>query len=198
MRHHRHWHPFGIGLSFTEKAKDFKFLFDAIKEASYELLDEYVYAPDILVADNAEAIANGFNMTFESPRCRANCWAHVIRNCDTHLKSVHDLSLRKAIRKDIVAVQVAFSESVFKRSVALFLAKYRALKNKEVDVFCDYFERVWANQHTNWYEGYLPGLPSTSNNIESFHRNGLKDKGELMKRLPKMRFLDAILPIVPQ
>ena len=168
-------------------------LFSAVKEASKELHD-HDYKPDTLIADSAAAITNGFKHTFSSMSKRGNCWAHVIRNIDIRLKPIKE-PLHSEIRHHLLMIQQSFSEKVFKKSISLFLRKYAQTSNTLVAELCTYLEKGWFKDAT-WYEGYLPGLPSTSNNIESFHRNGLKDKGQLMTRLSMLRFLNAIMPIV--
>jgi hypothetical protein len=52
------------------------------------------------------------------------------------------------------------------------------------------------DEHNIWYEGFLVGLQSTSNNIKSFHRNGLKVKSKLSKRLPTMQFLSNVVGVI--
>ena len=189
----RHWHPFGIGLTFFETHDDFAFLFDAVKEASQEIAN-HDYDPDTLIADSAAQIHNGFESVFTSLRKRGNCWAHVIRNIDKHLK-IASKELKSSMLADLVAIHASFNDKVFHQSVSLFLSKDRRLQKSDVNAFLDYMESCWFKE-ASWYEGYLPGLPSKSNNIESFHRNGLKDKVELMNKLPTMLLLDALLPIV--
>jgi hypothetical protein len=58
-------------------------------------------------------------------------------------------------------------------------------------------ESRWLrDEHNTWYEGFLVGLPSTSNNIESFHRNGLKVKSKLAKRQSTMQFLSDVVGVI--
>ncbi len=55
----RAFHPFGLGIVSHETWEDFKFLFDSIQKASKQCSIE-AYRPTLLIADNAEAIQNGF------------------------------------------------------------------------------------------------------------------------------------------
>ena len=58
-------------------------------------------------------------------------------------------------------------------------------------------KRGWFRDGFNsWYEGFLPGLPSTSNNIESFHINNLKRKGKIGNRLPTIHFLNNVSDVM--
>ncbi len=55
----RAFHPFGFGIVTHETKDEFKFVFDCLKKASLQCgFSEY--KPSILIADNAEAIHNGF------------------------------------------------------------------------------------------------------------------------------------------
>jgi len=56
----RAFHPFGFGVVNHETWEDFKFLFDCLKKASMQCGFMDNYKPSILIADNAEAIHNGF------------------------------------------------------------------------------------------------------------------------------------------
>jgi hypothetical protein len=60
----------------------FKSLKDAEKYAGIN------YNPDVLIADSASEITEGFSAVFGRPRKRINCWAHVVRNIDIYLKPV--------------------------------------------------------------------------------------------------------------
>ena len=54
----------------------------------------------------------------------------------------------------------------------------------------------WFTVNCNWSEVFLPGLPSTSNNIESFYINNLKNKGKLKNRLPTIHFLNNVETVI--
>ncbi len=55
---------------------------------------QYVYKPNILIADGAEAITNGFKQAFDYVSInefhRVMCWAHVHRNVSAKLNKVKD------------------------------------------------------------------------------------------------------------
>jgi hypothetical protein len=42
----------------------------------------------------------------------------------------------------------------------------------------------------------LPGYPSTTNNIESFHLNGIKEKDRIVTRLPTFRYLKTLEGVI--
>ncbi|CAF0968322.1 unnamed protein product [Brachionus calyciflorus] len=70
----------------------------------------YEFKPEILIADGAEAITNGFINAFNYKSIDefnlVMCWAHVHRAIDTRTKSI-DESLRSQIRTDINLIQLS-------------------------------------------------------------------------------------------
>ena len=54
------FHPFGYGISRGEGLNDFKFLFDSLQKGIRLVEPSCTYKPTCLIADNAEAISNGF------------------------------------------------------------------------------------------------------------------------------------------
>ena len=83
----RQFHPFGYAMVFRERQEDFKFLFSAVKKAA-EITMLIEYNPNLLIADNAPAISNGFISTHGETIKRVNCWAHCIRNIDDELTKI--------------------------------------------------------------------------------------------------------------
>jgi len=81
------FHPFGIGVSFNERAEDFKFMFQTIK-CTAEKVTSKEYTPNTLVADSADAITRGFIDVFMRLVYRINCSVHVIRNIDDYLRPI--------------------------------------------------------------------------------------------------------------
>jgi hypothetical protein len=98
------FHPFGYGISRGEAEDDFKFLFDSLQKGISIVEPTRIYNPTCLIADNAEAISNGFqactdkyimllfvyvflinvihSLAFGKLEKRVNCWAHAIRLMD--------------------------------------------------------------------------------------------------------------------
>ncbi|RNA44681.1 hypothetical protein BpHYR1_053709 [Brachionus plicatilis] len=143
---------------------------------------------EILVEDNFfEAITNGFEKVFNM-KLRVNCWAHVIRNFDVHLRSVDDL-YRFKIRVDVCEIQKIFDPTLFPKAIELFEDKWNKVNNSGVKNLLTYFNYEWGKNNTGWYEGYARGLPSTTNSLESTHAHIKKKmKG---KRLGLLHFLDV-------
>ena len=79
------FHPFGIAVTSSETAIDFKFIFKAVKKGCF-VNEQYNYKPTALIADGAGAITNGFMTAFGylslADFIRVYCWAHVNVNLD--------------------------------------------------------------------------------------------------------------------
>ena len=54
----KHFHPFAVALARNETGRSFAFLFKALREACQN------WKPDVLIADSAVAITNGFEVSF--------------------------------------------------------------------------------------------------------------------------------------
>ena len=111
---HKHYHPFGIGLSINETAEDYQFMFTSLSEC-VQLVHCRVFKPSILLADAAQAITNGFVAAYGSVMFRIVCWAHVLRNVDAKLDAV-EKSHRDAVLGDVVTIQLAGSPAIFERT----------------------------------------------------------------------------------
>jgi hypothetical protein len=182
------FHPFGLVVTREEKDVDFHFMFVAVKETVYSVTSQ-TYTPKILIADNAEAITNGFQQSFPLEK-RINCWAHVIRKIDSKLKPVAEPN-KSNIRKDICSIQVLFNKHQFDIALQLFFKKWKAKKDSNIDTFLAYFKQQWCSDGNNgWYEGYAEGYPSTTNALESIHK--YMKRGLLGCRLGLIRFLNSI------
>ncbi|CAF1043138.1 unnamed protein product [Brachionus calyciflorus] len=132
----------------------------------------YEFKPEILIADGAEAITNGFINAFNYKSIDefnlVMCWAHVHRAIDTRTKSI-DESLRSQIRTDINLIQLSPSPEHFRLLCTLFTLKW-SKKDPIIDNFFNYFESEWVNSRNNgWYEGLSVNIPSTDNGLESIN-----------------------------
>lgn len=192
----RHFHPIGIGVTSGETAEDYAFIFRGIV-SGLEIVHGVAYRPEILIADAADAITNGFKDVFGDGLKRVYCWAHVNRAVDKKLLKIKDEETRKRIRDDIYEMQVCESELIFQTIIDLFFAKWAESQREDVAEFMRYFRKEWINSHRSWYEGYAPGVPSTNNALESTNCR-IKMDETLRVREPLRRFLvkvqQAILP----
>ena len=87
------FHPFCLAITTAETETDFAFIFSTIKSLATQLLN-LQFNPSILVADCADAIANGFSSAFSNDFVRVNCWAHVHRNMQKQLLTIKSEKLR--------------------------------------------------------------------------------------------------------
>ena len=60
----KHFHPFGLGIASNEEETDFGFIFSSVKNAAKKI-NNNIYMPEILIADDAGAITNGFRSNFD-------------------------------------------------------------------------------------------------------------------------------------
>ena len=78
-------------LSKTETADDYAFLFETIKDLSQKIFG-HVFQIEILLADAAQAITNGFIKVFGNPRKRIVCWSHVEKKIEENIKGVSNIN----------------------------------------------------------------------------------------------------------
>ena len=122
-------------------------MFNAIKKATKSLFN-YDYNPNILIADAASAIHNGFMKGFDFKSLddfyRVMCWSYVDGNCEDNLKS-YPSEIREEIIQDIKDIQVMPSRKAFKCAV---------------DMFLNHFKNEWIDKNNGWYEGFIPSIRS--------------------------------------
>jgi hypothetical protein len=130
----KRFHPFGIGVTSTETCVDFAFIFNAIAKGVLALTGD-TYRPQVLIADAAAAITNGFcaAYSYDAQRSvlefvRIMCWAHVNINCDKKVKAVNDANFRKFLMQDICQMQLADNHEMFIKSFELFKKKWSEKK----------------------------------------------------------------------
>ena len=197
----KRFHPFGIGVTSSETSTDFAFIFHAISKGVV-ILTGTKYKPEVLIADAAAAITNGFCQAFGYDQLasvlefvRIMCWAHVNINCDKKVKAVNDCNLRKFLMQDICNLQLADDYDMFMKGFELFKVKWTNVKNTTVDNFIKYFEDQWVKQNFNWFEGAYDGVPSHDNGLESNNRY-IKDFHTFRLRLSLSQFLVCLMDLV--
>lgn len=123
------------------------------------------FHPEVLVADCADAITNAKQTVF--PQCkRVHCWAHVLRNLKTKIKSAKNKS--EEVMEDIYFMQLLFTTNLFTQACELFEDKWTQLK--ETKLFCEYIVKEYFKTSSNWFEGFQIFAPSTNNCLESFNK----------------------------
>ena len=111
----------------------------------------------------------------------------MIRNVDKHIKLITAKN-RKKVRADISKLQILYSQELFETGKKLFQAKWR-----EEAAFLNYFNNQWLNKNNGWFEGHSEREASTSNAIESTHKQ-MKDFGDMRSRHALRQFLQKIEP----
>lgn len=178
------FHPLSYACATGETTVDYKFVFEAIKNA-LEIYFESSFQPSILIADGAIPIRNAFFEVFESATLGIMCFPHVIRNIRKRKFKVQ--SNKELILDDIRKIQHAPNRTMFEMMCKLFCEKWEELESE----FIDYFRKQWLGELCNWFEGAADYTPSTNNGVES-HNANIKRKVTLRKRLPLNQFLDAM------
>ncbi|CAF1059879.1 unnamed protein product [Brachionus calyciflorus] len=97
---------------------------------------------------------------------RVNCWAHVHRNIETHMRSISKIQAMRMM-DDIKKIQILFDTQLFISVTDLFTDKWSKVNGKAIETFLVYFSNQWCKEGNN--VGNAPGLPSTTNALESIH-----------------------------
>ena len=150
----------------------------------------FEYRPNILIADAAQAITNGFMKAFEYESedefIRVMCWAHVERNCEDKSNYI-EVNTRDEIIQDIKDMQAMPSTSSFNKALELFFEKWKDII--DVSKFIEHFKTEWIEKNKGWYEGFTDGhIPSTDNGLEAENRV-VKDNHTLRERMPIPQYM---------
>ena len=119
-------------------------MFITMKELMLDVF-QFVYKPQLLIADSAEAIANGFILAYvlvgelAGEFSRVICWVHVLRAVDHKLKPIQEPH-RQLIRSDLLTIQVQATRATFGLVIRLFKEKWLSLHDRNIDAFIEYFE----------------------------------------------------------
>ena len=193
----RKFHPISLSICCNEETQDYEFIFRILKEAIEKYLSVF-YDPNILVADGAHAITNGFSNVFKVTNfIRIMCWVHMLRNVEKRLNG--DLShLKEAILSDIKIIQRSISTMHFKYSSGLFLSKWRSKNIQPLNEFLIYFENEWLlSSNCGWYEGICDRTPKHNNALEATNRV-IKSHHTLRSRLSLSHYLSNAISMLKQ
>jgi hypothetical protein len=152
---HRHVHPVMVGIATNETAEEFAFMFISFK-TGVESEMGVKNKPEILVADGANAITNGFKKVFGDHFTRVMCWAHVYMAVEKRLCKDGDEIIKTKILADLASVQLATSDEVFAVLYDKFVEKCVALADQTANFgiikFLEYFHGTWYESSNNgWY-----------------------------------------------
>ncbi|CAF0851693.1 unnamed protein product [Didymodactylos carnosus] len=132
----RHFHPYGIALISTdEAASSYARLFQTLKQTVLNTTGS-AYDVKYLMGDGGKGISCAAKTEFPNAR-RLMCWFHVIKKCRDHRKMV-PVARWPAVERDIVSIQLSFSDAVFWKAISLLLTKWR--QQPEIVAFANYFE----------------------------------------------------------
>lgn len=149
---------------------------ECVPSATWRLHKEE-FLPQVLVADGAIAIANGFIDAFQNSRTRiVMCYFHVKYAIKEYIRTAN----ADAVLREIDHIQTSSTQSIFERAVELFEEKFQDVESR----FCQCFVR-------NWDGMYEPGCASTNNAIEGF--NGMLKKHYTYHKLSQIGVLFSSL-----
>jgi hypothetical protein len=128
--------------------------FKKAAKTSLAKLFDYEYQPNVLVADGAEAITNGFMKAFDylslEEFIRVMCWSHVDRAYKPKMSKI-EKEFQKQIEHDINKLQISASVKIIEKGVDLFYEKWSNI-NAEIDTFLAYFRKEWIDSsNCKWY-----------------------------------------------
>lgn len=173
----KHFHFVAVGCCTKEQTEDFRFIFSAVKEASFQI--GIHLRPRVLLSDGCMALINAFYSEFDTAVTNNMCHVHVMRNAEKHLKgsemSVDSKKMKTKIieqfKIDFFVLQTSSSKEKFEFAWKLFKEKYEKISKE----FILYFEQQWLKQPrlSVWYEG--------ANDYE-MHNNALESTNKVIKQ----------------
>lgn len=188
---HRQFHMCGIDVCTTETARDFGFIFHALKKGVQNLFNITI-EPDFLIADAAKAIHNGFIETFGPDKTVIMCWSHVRRAVVLKLPSFFKSKTHQnEVVYDLDKLQLSRTTGDFDKAANLFIEKWR----KHSEDFANYFTNEWLNKNRLWYEGVARNVPSTNNAQEATHK-AIKDRHTIRNRFDLGKFREVLYQMV--
>lgn len=155
----RKFHLIAVGVSSNENEDTFGFMFEAIRSGLNNICHEQAKF-EVLVADAAMAIQNGFKKVFPDGKVMT-CWYHVKKNVRDKSKKLEN---GEEMLADLNRVQLCPDENVFGVASNLFIEKWSKIDQN----FTSYFNKQWLNEnHKNWFHGAELLTPVTNNGLEA-------------------------------
>lgn len=191
----RHFHPVIFIITVGESTQEYEFAFKSII-VGCDILNIRRASYNYVMADCADAISAARLNVFGDSSKRLFCWYHVITAIRKKLSRIKDKDLRKEIENQITIIQLATSDIEFINATNLFFSYWNG-KSVEVDEFLSYFYNEFITNHTNWFEGAAPGIPSTNNGVESYNLH-IKETGTLRKQELIGYFLDNLVEFIEE
>lgn len=95
----RVFHPYAVAVKKGGTTADFAFLYGALHSSNLD------WVPSILLADDSDAISNGFVAVFGPPDVRLMCFFHVKENCEVYLKPLTKNGVCGHLKEDIEEIR---------------------------------------------------------------------------------------------
>jgi len=181
-------------ITQEEETDDWIYMFSTLKSALKKIFN-FNYEPNILLADCAAEITNGFSEVYEMIK-RVFCWAHVERAIETHLpgKGDKEESKRKIDRENILN-DIRFFQKHTELENWIPIARLLINKWNEKGYskeFIKYFQDQWLKpSKIGWIDHYADHVPCQTNGVESTNRY-VKDNGTFRERLSIIDFLKVL------
>ncbi|XP_021701033.1 uncharacterized protein LOC110676644 isoform X2 [Aedes aegypti] len=186
----RHAHPVAFATITKQEEADYHFVFATLQDQCTRLgIPCLVRA---FISDGEIALKKAARSVFGEHLLLINCYFHVVQNVKKHLSKTKESSEHKdQVLKDVSRIQLAPTQIHFEQACELFLIKYDALPG-----FAHFFQKyVYKEYFKNWYEGALPGYPSTNNSLEALNR-AIKEHHLDRTREPLGTFKARIMSVV--
>lgn len=164
------FHLIALGVSRNEQEEDFAFMFQAIKNWTFEIFNVQI-DPQIVLCNANKSISNAFLSVFGNNSLVLTCWCHVKQTIERILKKFFAKEIQQNVLNDINQMQLSTSPETFEDVSKFFLQKYAAH-----EAFVLHFECKWLHEYRNWYVGAAKENPRTNNAIEAFNRSLKQDK----------------------
>ncbi len=185
----------GILITQEEETDDWAYMFSTLKSAIKNIF-HVDYEPNILVADCAAEITNGFSEVFDLAK-RVFCWAHVERAVEGHLpgkgdKEENGKKTERKLRREAILNDIRLFQKHTELDNWIPIARLLILKwkeNKYPDEFINYFQNTYLKPNKiGFIDHFCNWVPCQTNAIESTNRY-VKDNGTFRERLSVIDFL---------
>uniref|UniRef100_A0A914Z0W1 MULE transposase domain-containing protein n=1 Tax=Panagrolaimus superbus TaxID=310955 RepID=A0A914Z0W1_9BILA len=143
-----HVHVTGVGIASSETTNVFKWIFEFFKSNRFT---EGSWSPTEIMADNSRAISAAVLIVFPQAK-RRNCYAHVIRACDTKMQELHfSADLRETTLSQIRELSRCPTETYFDLAAEALITEWSSAEYQSHKDFAIYFQRQYVELDKNWF-----------------------------------------------
>lgn len=100
------YHPYALCVCSNEKAEDFQFVFEGLKNGTNFVLD-FTMKQTAIVCDAAFAISNAFLTTFGDDMVVVMCWFHAIKAMEREIERTVKKKNQEKMLGDIYYLHIA-------------------------------------------------------------------------------------------